>query len=111
MIDRNAYVVACAMLSGCSNGTGSSGDPSATATDSADAGSASEGDPTAGDDAAETGAPEPDGEGPAEFPAGRRIRRMTADQYMRSLEVATGQTWPDYAEFAAALGKADYAEI
>jgi hypothetical protein len=112
MIERHAYVVACAMLSGCSGGNGSADDPaSASDSDSAEAGSASEGDPTAGDDSAETGAPEPEGEGPAEFPAGRRIRRMTADQYMRSLEIATGQTWPDYAEFAPALGKADYAEI
>lgn len=64
-----------------------------------------------GGDDGDSGAPSPEGEGPAELPIGRAIRRMTADQYVRSLEVVTGQTWDEYPEFAAAMGKADYAEI
>lgn len=63
-----------------------------------------------GDDG-DSGAPNPEGEGPAEFPIGRAIRRMTADQYVRSLEIATGQAWAGFAEFSAAMGKADYSEI
>ncbi len=72
-----------------------------------------EDDTSDGDDdgGAETGSPEPEGEGPSEFPVGRRIRRMTADQYIRSLTVATGQSWPLYEDYAAALGKADFAGI
>lgn len=70
-----------------------------------------EGDSGSDDGGGESGAPNPEGEGPAEFPAGRAIRRMTADQYVRSLEVATGQVWMGFAEFSAAMGKADYAEI
>jgi len=63
-----------------------------------------------GDDG-DTGAPEPGGVGPSDYPAGRKIRRMTADQYAASLQVATGQTWPQFEEFAGAMGKADFAEI
>lgn len=59
----------------------------------------------------ESGAPSPEGEGAADMPIGRRIRRMTADQYMRSLEVVTGQTWSGYEEFAAAMGQPDYVEL
>lgn len=75
------------------------------------AGSGSNGDDDDGDDDGDSGVPNPEGEGPAELPLGRAIRRMTADQYVRSLEVATGQTWADYEAFSAAMGKADYAEI
>lgn len=49
--------------------------------------------------------------GPAEVAAGRRVRRLTAEQFHRSLEIATGQTWSRYAAFAAALGRPDYGDI
>jgi hypothetical protein len=48
---------------------------------------------------------------PAELEPGRRVRRLTADQFHRSLQVATGQSWSQFDEFSAALGKADFAEI
>ena len=64
-----------------------------------------------GDDDGDSGAPTPDDEGPAELPQGRQIRRLTADQFVRSLEKVTGQPWPDYPLYAAAMGKADFAEI
>ncbi len=75
--------------------------------------SGGDGDGTGGEDdgAGESGAPSPEGEGPAELPLGRAIRRMSADQFMRSLEVATGQRWDDFEEYSAAMGKADFAEI
>ena len=49
--------------------------------------------------------------GEATLPAGRRLRRMSADQFVASLEVATGQRWRDYERFAGAMGRADFAEI
>lgn len=55
--------------------------------------------------------PTQDPVGPAEIAAGRRIRRLTAEQFHRSLEVATGQTWSRYATFAAALGRPDFGDI
>ena len=63
------------------------------------------------DDSSDTGSPEPDGAGPADYPQGRRIRRLTADQYSAALEVATGQSWPDYPQYAATLGKASFSDI
>jgi len=48
---------------------------------------------------------------PTELAPGRRIRRLTADQFHRSLEIATGQSWSRYERFAGTLGKADYAEV
>ena len=70
-----------------------------------------DGDDDDADDDGDSGSPNPDGEGPAELPQGRAIRRMTADQYVRSLEKVTGQAWADFELYAAAMGKADYAEI
>lgn len=93
---------------------GSGPDSGPSGGDATESGGDSNGDSDGDDDddgGAETGSPEPEGEGPSEFPIGRRIRRMTADQYVRSLTVATGQSWPLYDEYAAALGKADFAEI
>ncbi len=49
--------------------------------------------------------------GPAELPPGRALRRMSAAQFRDSLEVATGQAWADYETYAAALGRADFAEV
>lgn len=103
------------LASGCANegsdadgAGGTTGDatgsaPGSGATDDLDT-DASEG----GD---ESGAPSPRGEGAADSPIGRRIRRMTADQYIRSLELVTGQTWSGYEEFAAAMGRPDYVEL
>ena len=36
---------------------------------------------------------------------------MSAAQFNASLTVATGQTWADYETYAAALGRADFAEV
>ena len=58
-----------------------------------------------------TVAPERDPVGEATLPAGRRLRRMSAEQFVASLEVATGERWADYEGFAAAMGRADYGEI
>jgi len=49
--------------------------------------------------------------GPTDTAPGRRIRRLSADQFARSLQVATGQTWTRYAQYAGALGKADWSQI
>jgi hypothetical protein len=55
-------------------------------------------------------APERDPGGTSDLTPGRRVRRLTADQFHRSLQIATGQSWSRYAERAAALGRADFAE-
>ncbi|MEM6954600.1 MAG: hypothetical protein AAF645_02895 [Myxococcota bacterium] len=49
--------------------------------------------------------------GPADLAPGRTLRRMTASQFNASLTVATGQVWDDFERYAAALGRADFAEI
>lgn len=49
--------------------------------------------------------------GPADLPQGRALRRMSAAQFNASLTVATGQTWRDYETYAAALGRADFAQV
>lgn len=49
--------------------------------------------------------------GPAKLPPARRLRRLTAEQFHRSLEVATGESWSRYEQFAGALGRPDYAEV
>ena len=46
-----------------------------------------------------------------QVPETKRIRRLTADQFFASLEVATGQRWDDQEEFAATLGRPDFAEV
>jgi len=48
---------------------------------------------------------------PEEVPETKRIRRLTADQFFASLEVATGQRWNDEGQFAATLGRPDFAEV
>lgn len=55
--------------------------------------------------------PDRDPEVPTDIAPARRIRRLSADQFARSLQVATGQTWSRYAQFAGALGKADWSQI
>lgn len=67
----------------------------------------------------EEGRPEPSGpldvervpDAPAELPAARRLRRLSAEQLDRSLRVATGQRWRDFERRAAALGRPDYDEV
>jgi hypothetical protein len=49
--------------------------------------------------------------GPAELEPVRRGRRLTADQFHRSLALATGFPWTRYEQFASSLGRPDYAEI
>lgn len=63
------------------------------------------------DDGADSGAPGHHGEGEAEGPGGRRVRRMTAAQFHRSLVTVTGQPWPLFDEYAGSMGRADFAEI
>jgi hypothetical protein len=46
-----------------------------------------------------------------QVPETKRIRRLTADQLFASLEVATGQRWDDQEQFAATLGRPDFAEV
>jgi len=46
-----------------------------------------------------------------QVPETKRIRRLTADQFFASLEVATGQRWDDQEQFAATLGRPDFAEV
>jgi hypothetical protein len=48
---------------------------------------------------------------PEEVPETKRIRRLTADQFFASLFIATGQRWDDEEEFAATLGRPDFAEV
>jgi len=66
---------------------------------------------SAGDPGADSGPPGNQGEGDAENPQGRQLRRMTATQFHNSLAKATGQPWPSFDEYAATMGKADFAEI
>ncbi|MBL4633655.1 MAG: hypothetical protein JKY56_07275 [Kofleriaceae bacterium] len=40
----------------------------------------------------------------------RRVRRLSAEQFHNSLQVATNQAWSKYERFAAALGRADFGE-
>lgn len=49
--------------------------------------------------------------GPADLPQGRALRRMSAAQFNASLTVATEQIWNDYETYAAALGRADFAQV
>jgi hypothetical protein len=46
-----------------------------------------------------------------QVPETKRIRRLTADQFFASLEIATGQRWDDQEQFAATLGRPDFAEV
>lgn len=55
--------------------------------------------------------PDRDPESPTDVAPGRRLRRLSADQFARSLQVATGQSWSRYAQYAGALGKADWSQI
>jgi len=48
---------------------------------------------------------------PEEIPETKRIRRLTADQFFASLEAATGQRWDDEEQYAATLGRPDFAEV
>ncbi len=48
---------------------------------------------------------------PGDIEPGRSVRRMTADQFVNSLEVATGQRWSDFDRFAGALGRADLQQV
>ena len=70
----------------------------------------SDDEPEPGDDAADDGEPGHHGEGDVEEPAGRRMRRMTAEQFHRSLVTVTGQPWPMFEKYAEAMGRADFAE-
>jgi len=60
---------------------------------------------------ADEAVPDRDPVGPAEPTEGRRIRRLSAEQFHRSLEVATGQTWARFETFAAALGRPDFVDL
>ncbi|MEZ4403294.1 MAG: hypothetical protein R3B06_24930 [Kofleriaceae bacterium] len=49
--------------------------------------------------------------GPTDPAPGRRVRRLTADQFERSLEIATGQAWSKFGTYAEALGRPDFGEL
>jgi hypothetical protein len=55
--------------------------------------------------------PSRDPVGPAEPTEGRRIRRLSAEQFHRSLEIATGQTWARFEAFAPAMGRPDFVDM
>ena len=42
---------------------------------------------------------------------GRSVRRLSASQFGRSLQIATGQAWRQQARFAAALGEPDLSDV
>ncbi|MCH9681796.1 MAG: hypothetical protein K0V04_10215, partial [Deltaproteobacteria bacterium] len=69
------------------------------------------GDADGDDDGADDGEPGHQGEGDADDPPGRNIRRMSATQFHQSLTTVTGQAWPEFEDYAGAMGKADFAEI
>ena len=105
---KNCSLIACtAALMGCYQG----GARPSVETNAGDDARADDGDDDGDDDGAASGEPSQDGEGDADAPSGRHIRRMTADQFHASLVTVTGQPWPAFEEYAAALGKADYARI
>ncbi|MBX3250858.1 MAG: hypothetical protein KF901_27010 [Myxococcales bacterium] len=56
-------------------------------------------------------APSRESVGSAQLEGARQLRRLTADQLHRSLEVATGERWADYERYAGALGAPDLAEV
>ena len=47
---------------------------------------------------------------PNATPETKRVVRLTADQFFRSLEVTTGQTWSREDEYAGTLGKPDFTQ-
>lgn len=71
----------------------------------------SEGSGSSSDDGADSDEPGHHGQGEVDEPVGRSMRRMTAAQFHRSLVTVTGQPWPLFDEYAAAMGQADFAEI
>lgn len=58
-----------------------------------------------------TGTPGHHDEGDADPPRSRRLRRLSADQFHRSLVAATGQAWTSFEQYAAAMGRPNYADI
>lgn len=49
--------------------------------------------------------------GPTEPEPGRRVRRLSAEQFARSLQIATGQSWSRYQTYAETLGRPDFGEL
>lgn len=45
--------------------------------------------------------------GSVNFTSSRQLRRLSADQFVKSLELATGQSWKDSGKYAEAMGKPD----
>jgi hypothetical protein len=113
MTMRSAYAMFVVVLAACSDapahppqsdtGEAESGPPP-RADDHGDSGVDDE-------DDASTGTPGQHGEGDAEPPQTRRLRRVSAEQFHRSLVMATGQPWPSFELYAAAMGRPDYAEL
>ena len=54
---------------------------------------------------------DPRSEAGSDVPETKRIERLTADQFFRSLEVTTGQSWSRADEFESTLGKPDFEEV
>ncbi|MEM9067424.1 MAG: hypothetical protein AAGE52_02930 [Myxococcota bacterium] len=55
--------------------------------------------------------PEREVVGEAVYEETRQVRRLTADQFFRSLTTVTGQVWSGYDRYANALGRPDLAEV
>jgi len=85
-----ATSVVLSLVAGCGDGGGSGGGD----------GPSLDPDPTVRENA-----------GPAEREPARRVKRLTAEQFHESLEIATGARWSRYEQFASSLGRPDYAEI
>lgn len=68
-------------------------------------------DPNDPDPTFDPDAPSRESVGSAELEGARQLRRLTADQFYRSLEIATGERWTEYERYAGALGAPDLAEV
>ncbi|MCX4239199.1 hypothetical protein [Paraliomyxa miuraensis] len=107
---RMVLVTAALVLAGCYEGVSGPGDLDELPGRVPGADGEGE-DPSDDDDGPDSGEPGHHDQGEIEDPAGRRVRRMTAQQFHRSLIAVTGQPWPAFDDYAAAMGKADFAEI
>lgn len=111
---RLLFVMYLFQLAGCTDdrdgdvGESPTGGMSETSPQADGVGDATGDDGVSGSD--DGAAPMPEPVGPSEHPSGRRLRRVSVAQFAASLEVATGQRWPDVAQFANAMGEANFVE-
>lgn len=108
---RALPMAAILIVAGCYQGVAPGDDPDAPPRVPGADGGEDDGADDGEDDGADSGEPGHDPHGDAERDGGRKVRRMTAAQFHRSLVTVTGQPWPEYESFAGAMGRADFAEI